>query len=86
MPSSLPSEGEVHLRVIPVDDEADSPLATLGPHPNQELPEGTRLASDHTLGGIALDNDSLVKEEFTALVVVAPNSFASRVGGQLQNS
>jgi hypothetical protein len=84
--SSLPGEGEAYLDVIPVDDEADGPLAALGPHPNQELSEGTRLASDRILGGIALDDDGLVEQELTALVVVAPDAFASRVGGQLQNS
>ena len=82
MSSSLPGEGEAYFQVIPVDDEADGSLAAFGPHPDQELSEGTRLASDRLRRGVALNDDGLVEQELTALVVVAPDPLTFRVGGR----
>lgn len=49
-------------------------------------PEVTQMAPDHLGGGIALDDNALVKQQSAAAASIASERFGSRASGQFQNS
>ena len=44
------------------------------------------MAPDRLRGGIALDDNGLVKQQFAVAASIAPEPFGFRAGGQVQNS